>query len=147
MWSRHGRVFHCYRCGKAQSCPTLCSPMGCTEFSRPEYWSRYHFPSPGDLANSGIEPRSPTLQADSLLAEPQGKPKNTGMGSLSLLQRIFLTQESNQGLLYCRWLLYQLSYPRSPQMWKLRLKVMKVRDIGTPMADSCCCLAATNTIL
>ena len=42
----------------------------------------------------GIEPRSPTLQADSLPAEPQGKPKNTGVGSLFLLQLIFLTQQS-----------------------------------------------------
>ena len=39
-----------------------------------------------------------------------GKPKNTGVGSLSLLQRIFLTQESNRGLLHCRQKLYQLSY-------------------------------------
>ena len=54
------------------------------------------------------------LQADSLPAEPQGKPKNTGVGSQSLLQRIFPTQESNQGLLHCRWLLYQLSYQGSP---------------------------------
>ena len=38
------------------------------------------------------------MQADSLPAEPQGKPKNTGMGSLSLLQGIFLNQESNRGL-------------------------------------------------
>ena len=43
--------------------------------------------------NPRIEPRSPTLQADSSPAEPQGKPKNTGVGSLSLLQRIFPTQE------------------------------------------------------
>ena len=57
----------------------------------------------------GIEPRSPTMQADSLPAEPQGKPKNTGVGSLSLLQGIFLTQQSNMGLLHCRWILYQLS--------------------------------------
>ena len=42
------------------------------------------FPSPGDLPNSGIEPRSPALQEDSLPAEPPGKPKNTGVGSLSL---------------------------------------------------------------
>ena len=42
-----------------------------------------------------IEPRSPTLQADSLPAESQGKPKNTGVGSLSLLQGIFPTQELN----------------------------------------------------
>ena len=46
----------------------------------------------------------------SLQAEPQGKPKNTGMGSLSLLQGIFLTPELNRGLLYCRQILYQLSY-------------------------------------
>ena len=39
-----------------------------------------------------------------------GKPKNTGMGSLSLLQRIFLTQKLNWGLLHCRWILYQLFY-------------------------------------
>ena len=38
---------------------------------------------------------SPMLQVDSLSAESQGKPKNTGAGSLSLLQRIFLTQELN----------------------------------------------------
>ena len=44
------------------------------EFSRPEYWSGYPFPSPGDLPNPGIEPRSPALQADSLPAEPRGKP-------------------------------------------------------------------------
>ena len=55
------------------------------------------FPSPGDLPNPGIKPRSPALQADSLPAEPQGKPKNTAVGSLSLLQWIFLTQESNWG--------------------------------------------------
>jgi len=58
----------------------------------------------------GIESRSPTLQVDSSPAKPQEKSKNAGMGSLSLLQWIFPTQESNQGLLHCRWILYQLSY-------------------------------------
>ena len=53
----------------------------------------------GDLSNPGIELRSLALQADSLPAEPQGKPKNTGVGSLSLLQLIFPTQGSNWGLL------------------------------------------------
>ena len=53
--------------------------------------------------------RSPILQAGSLPAEPQGKPKNTGVDSLSLLQWIFLTQELNQGLLHYRWIFYQLS--------------------------------------
>ena len=42
-------------------------------FSRQEYWSGSPFPSPGDLPDPGIEPKSPTLQADSLSAEPQGK--------------------------------------------------------------------------
>ena len=45
------------------------------EFSRPEYWNGYPFPSPRYLPNPGIEHRSPTLQADSLPAEPPGKPK------------------------------------------------------------------------
>ena len=53
------------------------------------------------------------LQADSLPAEPQGKPKNTGVGSLSFLQAFFPTQELNQGLLYCRQILYQLNYEGS----------------------------------
>ena len=52
------------------------------------------FSSPGDIPNPGIKPRSPVLQADSLPAEPQEKPKNRSMGSLSLLQQIFPTQES-----------------------------------------------------
>ena len=68
----------------------------------------------GDLPNPGIEPRSPSLWADSLPAEPQGKPKNTGVGSVSLLQRILPTQELNPGLLHCRWILYQLSRQGSP---------------------------------
>ena len=61
-----------------QSCQTLCDPMNCTiqEFSRPEYWSGQPFPSSGDPPNPGIEPRSPTLQADSLPAEPPEKPMN-----------------------------------------------------------------------
>ena len=61
-----------------------------------------------------MESRSPALQVHSLPAEPLGKPKNTGEGSPSLLQRIFLTQESNWGLLHCRRILYQLSYHGSP---------------------------------
>ena len=43
-------------------------------FSRQEYWSGLPLPSPGGLPNQGIEPRSPTLQADSLPSEPPGKP-------------------------------------------------------------------------
>ena len=43
------------------------------EFSRQEYWSELPFPSPGDLPDPGIEPRSPALEADALTSEPPGK--------------------------------------------------------------------------
>ena len=81
-----------FKVGIHQSCPTLFNPMA-MEFSRQEYWSGEPFPSPGDLPNPGIKPRSPALQADSLPIEPPGEPKNSGVGGLSLLQGIFLTQE------------------------------------------------------
>ena len=83
------------------------------EFSRQEYWRGSLFPSPGVLPNPGIKPRSSTLWVNYFPAEPQGKPKNTGVSSLSLLQWIFLTQESNRGLLHCSQILNQLSYQGS----------------------------------
>ena len=60
-----------------QSCSTLCNysclaPLS-IGFSRQEYWSGLPFPSPGHLPNPGIEPNSPTLQADSSLSGPPGK--------------------------------------------------------------------------
>ena len=51
-------------------------------FPKQEYWSGLPFPSPGDLPDPGIETMSLALQADSLPAEPQGKPKNPGMGEV-----------------------------------------------------------------
>ena len=87
------------------------------EFSRPEYWSGQPFPSPGDLPNPGIKPGSPELRMDSLPAEPQEKPKSTGVGSLSLLQWISPTQESNGGLLHCRLILHQLSHQGNPILY------------------------------
>ena len=89
----------------------LLCPWG---FSGQEYWSGLSCPPPGDLPHPGIEPRSPALQAASLPAEPPGKPKNIGVGSLTLLQQIFPTQELNQGLLHCREILYQLRHQGSP---------------------------------
>ena len=88
----------------------LLCPWG---FSRQEYRNGLPCPPPGGLPDPRVNPRSPTLQVDSLPAEPPEKPKNTGVGSLSLLQGTFLTQESNQGLLLYRWILYQLSYQGS----------------------------------
>jgi len=85
-------------------------------FSSQEYWSGLPCPPQGDLPNPGIKPRSPALQVDSLPSEPRGKPKNTGVGSLSRLQGNFLTQKKNQGLLHCRRILYQ---PKSINSHKL----------------------------
>ena len=143
----------------------LLCPWG---FSSQQYWSGLPCHPPRKLPNPGIEPRSSTLQVDSLWSEPPGKHKNTGellhtppptsvdersvafgwgkfwlcgcpsrihpwrdsayalcscqgresrnQGiSLSLLQGIFPTQELNWGLLRCRWILYQLSYPGNSQ--------------------------------
>ena len=106
-------------------------------FSRQEYWSRLPCPSPGDLPNPEIEPRYPTLQADSLLAEPPGKPKNTGVGILSLLQWIFPTQESNQGLLTCRWILYQFGFP---EINNFPFFISTVNSRPSPV--SACCISS-----
>ena len=106
---------------------TLCNPMGCSLPGssvrgilqlRILDWIAIPFFRVTSQLLHGIFPtqglkRSPTLQVSCLLTEPPGKPKNTGVDSLSLLQGIFLTQESNQGLLHCRWILYQLSYQGS----------------------------------
>ena len=51
-----------------------CQTPPSMEFSRQEYWSGLSCPPSTDLPNPGIEPRSPVLQADSLLSEPPGKP-------------------------------------------------------------------------
>ena len=100
----------------AQLCLTLCDPMDYTVHgilqSRILEWVA--FPFSRSLPKPGIEPWPPTLQVDSLPAEPSGKPKNTGVGGLSLLQGIFPTQESKWGLLHFRQILYQLSYEGSP---------------------------------
>ena len=105
----------------AQLCPTLRDLMdymvhGILQ-ARMLEWGAFPF------SRGSSQPRDQTQASltDSLLAEPQGKPKNTGVDSLSLLQGIFLTQESNWGLLHCRWILYQLSYEGSPvQLWRMR---------------------------
>ena len=71
----------------------------------------------GIFPTQGSNPGLPTLQEDSLPAEPQGKSTNTGVCSLSLLQGIFLTQELNWGFLHCRWILYHLSYQGIPKTY------------------------------
>ena len=68
------------------------------------------------------------MQVDSLQSELSGKPKNTGMGSLSLLQRIFPTQELNWGLLLYIQIIYQLSYQGSPFRHECRVKETPLRQ-------------------
>ena len=101
-----------------QSCLTLCNPIHHTIHgilqARILEWVVFSF-SRG--SSQPIKPRSPSLQADPLPAEPQEKPKNTGVGSLSLLQRIFPTLEPNRGILHCRRILYQLCYQGSPSFF------------------------------
>ena len=52
-------------------------------FSRQEYWSGLPFPSPGDLPDPGMEPRSLALQADTLPSEPPGKPNSEQLANPS----------------------------------------------------------------
>ena len=84
----HSVVSHCLRPHR------LLQSM---EFSRPEDWSGKPFPSPGDLPNPGIKPRSPILQADSLPTEQQQKPIKQSTNS-----KCWRCVEKGT-LLYCRW--------------------------------------------
>ena len=100
----------------AQSRLTLRDFMGYTVHAvlQARILERVAFP----FSSGSSQPRDQTqvshIAGGSLPAEPQGKPKNTEVGSLSLLQWIFLTQKLNRGLLHCRWILYQLNYQGSP---------------------------------
>ena len=111
-------------CLLTQLCPTLCDPMDCSLpaplsmgvlQARILEWVAMLFP------RGYSQPRDRTqvshIAGRFSPAEPPGKPKNTGVGSLSLLQGIFLTWELNQSLLHCRWILYQLSHQGSPNVF------------------------------
>ena len=111
----------------AQPCLTFCDPMenamhGILQ-ARILEWAA--FPFSRGSSQPRDRTRSPALQVDSLPAEPQGKPKNTGVDSLSLLQLVFSTQELNQGLLHCRQILYQV------------LADLHGESNGTPLQYSC----------
>ena len=118
-------------CLVALSCPTPCDPMDCSPPGSSVHGSLQArtlewvaMPSSRASSKPGIEPRSPPLQADSLLSYLPGKPKNTGVGSLSLCHGIFPTQESNWGLQHCRWILYQLSYQGSPLLIPMKVSLL-----------------------
>ena len=88
------------------------------------------FPFSRESSQPRIKPRSPALQVDFLPAESQGKPKNTGVDSLSLLRQIFPTQKLNGGLLHCRWILYQLSYFYPLSFFTYKMKIRGPDSIG-----------------
>jgi len=70
---------------------------------------------------------SDSLQPHGLYSPWNSPDQNTGVGSFSFIQGIFLTQGSNPGLLHCRWILYHLSHQGSPKMLKILL--IKKTDI------------------
>ena len=98
-----------------QLCPTPCDPIEYTVHgilqARILEWVAFPF------SRGSSQPRDQTQVSRTaggfLTSWAAREPKNTGAGSLSLLQWIFPTQESNQGLLHCRQILYQLSYQGS----------------------------------
>ena len=108
-----------------QSCPTLCDPMDYTVHGILQATILESVSC--SFSRGSSQPRDRTqvscITANSLPAEPQGKPKNTGMDSLSLLQQIFLTQKSNRGLLHCKQILYQLIYHGSPNNTLVELTI------------------------
>ena len=71
---------------------TACQALLSMGFSRQEYWSGLPCPSPGDLRDLGIEPKSPTLQADSLLSEPPGTPWGRREGAGNCLAQVHPSQ-------------------------------------------------------
>ena len=129
VWMRCGYVL----CLVAQSCPTVCDPTDCSlpvhgglhvvlcpcGFSRQEHWSGLPCPPPGDLPNLGFKPRFPTLQAESFTDWATREAEEYWSVSLSLVQRIFPTQELKWGFLHCGRILYQLSYQGSPKTLQL----------------------------
>ena len=104
----YAKAFGCMKVKVAQFCTTLCDPMDYSVHGILQARILESVAVP--FCRGSSQPRPPALQTDALQAEPPGKPKNTGVGNLSLLQGIFPNQESNQCLLYCRWILYQLSH-------------------------------------
>ena len=101
----------------AQLCLTLC-PMDYTVHgilqARILEWVAFPF------SRGSSQPKDQTqvshISGRFCTAKPQGKAKTTGVGSLSLLQWIFLTEELNRGLLHCRQILYRLSWKEHQQL-------------------------------
>ena len=80
----------------AQLCPSLCDPMAYAVHGIVQAKILEPFPSPADIPNPGIEPRSPTLQPYSLPAEPHGKPsgREEGVGGGYLILYFFASNRA-----------------------------------------------------
>ena len=111
------------------------------EFSSPEYYSGEPFPSPGDLPNPGIKPRSPALKADSLLADHKGSPRILEWVAYPFSRESSQPRSCNRGLLHCRRFLYQLSYQGNP----LELKGRGPKD-HSAFVSSCLCLGVGQPV-
>ena len=96
----------------AQSCPTLCDPLDYTVHGILQ--ARITGVGSCSLLQ-GSNPGLPHGRRILYQLSHKGSPRILEWVDLSLLQRIFPTQEWNRGLLHCRWILYQLSYQGSPQ--------------------------------
>ena len=116
----------------AQSCLTLCDPVAYTFHgilqAKILEWIAFPF------SRGSSQPRDQTqvsrIAGRFITSWTTRKPRNTAVGSLSLLQWIFPTQESNWGLLHCRWILYQLRYQGRPLLEWPSSKSLQVTNIG-----------------
>ena len=93
-------IIGCYFESESESCSVVSNSLGPHGILQARILEWVAIPFSRGSSQPRNRTRAPALQVDSLLAEPQGKPKNTEVGSLSLLQRIFLTQESSWVLLH-----------------------------------------------
>ena len=104
-------------------------------FSRQEYWSGLPFPSPGDLPNPGIEPGSPTLQAEALSSEPPGKPYHY-LWSLLKLMSIESGMPSNHLIFCCPFASCPQSFPASGSFLMSQLVSLGGQSIGASASES-----------
>ena len=99
-------------------------------FSRQEYWSGLPCPSPGDLPNPGIKPRSLALQADTLPSEPPEKPKPMGCSKSNSKRRVYsntiLPQETRKSLGNLTLYLKQLEKEEEQKKISRRKEIIKI---------------------
>ena len=142
---------------KSLSCVQLfATPMNYTrllspwKLSRQEYWSGLAFPPPGDLPNPGMEPRSPTLQADALSSEPPGKPtskiwwqRDSGFHYLCLL---LLAVSEGRQLLCCEVTHQRGSCPKQQRSTENHVSELGNESLPSPGKPSVATLADCFTV-